>query len=64
MTLIMPSTKFTDGSAPPNKKATRAVDKKYLWMTLTPEPLVQIQNNFTNVPHNTPNRFAQMVMPH
>ena len=30
-----------------NKGAARALDKKYLLMTFPPEPLVQIQNNFT-----------------
>ena len=33
----------TDGSAPPNKGA---LDKKCLLMTVPPESLVQIQNNF------------------
>ena len=32
-----------------NKKATRAIGKKYLWMTLPPDPLVQMQNNLTEM---------------
>ena len=35
-------------SAPLNKKASRALDEKNLWTT-SPEPLVQIQNNFTEL---------------
>ena len=42
----MPFTKkCTYGSAPLNKMASRALDKKYLYST-SPEILVQIQNNF------------------
>ena len=44
---MVPSTKIAkNGSAPSNKGAARALDKKYLLMTFPPEPLVQIQNNF------------------
>ena len=40
-----------NGSAPPNRRAARAPDEKYL---PSPEPLTQIQNNFTeSVPHVT-----------
>ena len=39
----------TNGSAQPNKGATRALDKKCRLMTFPPEPLVQIQNNFTEL---------------
>ena len=36
----------TNGMEVLNKKATRAIDKKYLWMNSPPEPQVQIQNIF------------------
>ena len=31
------------------KRATRALDKKYLYTAFLPESLVQIQNNFTEL---------------
>ena len=46
---MMPSTKIAHGSAPPNKGASRALDKKCLLMTFPPEPLVHIQINFTEL---------------
>ena len=53
MFLLRPSTKIAlNGSAPPNKMATRALDKKCLKNT-SPEPRIQIQKSFhRNVPHN------------
>ena len=52
----------TNGSAPPNRRAARAPDKKYLKMT-SPEPLVQIQNNFTELFLIMPfTKIAQMVL--
>ena len=38
-----------NGSAPQNRRAARAPDKKYLQMTSPPESLVQIKNNFTEL---------------
>ena len=47
MLIMMPSAKTAkNGSAPPNKRAVRALEKKY-HETTYPEPLVQIQNNLT-----------------
>ena len=44
--LMMPATKFAQkGYAVRSKMATRALDMKCLKMTMSPEPLVQIQNN-------------------
>ena len=37
--------------------ATRAPDKKYLYKTSPPEPLVQIQNNFSELFLITPSRL-------
>ena len=45
--------------------AARAVDKKYLKMTSLPEPLVQIQNIFTEMLPTLPSaNIAQMVLLH
>ena len=46
------STKITqmvplNGSAQMDKRIARALDKKYILTTSPPEPLVYIQNNFT-----------------
>ena len=38
-----------NGSSPQNKMTTRALDQKCLLMTFPPEPLIQIQNNFTEL---------------
>ena len=55
----------TNGSAPLNKRATRALDKKYLETASPPEPLVQIQNNFTELFLMMPStKIAQMVPLH
>ena len=35
--------------SPIEKGAARTLDKKYILMTFPPEPLVQIQNNFTKL---------------
>ena len=35
------------GSAQMDKRIARALDKKYILTTSSPEPLVYIQNNFT-----------------
>ena len=52
---------FPNGSAPPNKIATNALDKKYL-KTTSPEPLVQIQNKFTQMFLKRPSdKIAQLV---
>ena len=48
---MMASTKI-NGSARLNKRAARALDKKCLLMT-SPEPLIQIQNNLTELFLNT-----------
>ena len=45
--LIMSST-CSNGYSPQNKRAARALGKKYFWTTS--EQLVQIQNNFTEGP--------------
>ena len=37
-----------DGSGPPKKMAARTLDKKYFEIIST-EPLIQIQNNFTEM---------------
>ena len=60
--LMIPSTKyFANGSAPHNKRAARATDKKYL-LTTSPKPLVQIQNYFTELFLVMPStKIAQMV---
>ena len=56
----MPAT----GSAPPNKKAARTTDKIFL-TTSPPEPLVQIQNIFTEMFLMMPfYKIAQMVPLH
>ena len=45
-----------------NKRAARALDKKYLLATSPPEPLVQIQNYFTDMFLMMPStKLAQMV---
>ena len=49
---MIPSTKIAqmvplNGSAQMNKRIARALDKKYILTTSPPEPLVHIQNNFT-----------------
>ena len=55
----------TNGHAPLNKRAARAQDKKYLYTTFSPEPLVQIQNNFTGLLLMMPSsNIAQMVPVH
>ena len=41
--------KCTNCSAPANKWAARALNKEYTLMTFPPGPLVQIQNNFTEL---------------
>ena len=48
---MIPSTQIaqSNGSARLNKRAVRALDKKYLYTTSAPKPLVQIQNNFTEL---------------
>ena len=38
-----------NGSTPPNKWAARALDKKYFFKKKSPEQLVRIQNNFTEM---------------
>ena len=50
--LVIPSTKIAhmvllNGSAQMDKRIARALDKKYILTTSSPEPLVHIQNNFT-----------------
>ena len=46
---MMPSTKISqNGSAPSDKGAVRALDKKCLLMTFPPEPLVQNQKILQN----------------
>ena len=43
---MMPSTKIAQMVPLPEQKgAARALDKKYVLMAFSPEPLVQIQNN-------------------
>ena len=53
---MIPSTKIAQmvllngpahGSAQMDKRIARALDKKYILTTSPPEPLVHIQNNFT-----------------
>ena len=49
---MIPSTKIAqmvllNGSAQMDKMIARALDKKYILTTSSPEPLVNIQNNFT-----------------
>ena len=39
----------TNSLAVPSKKATRVLDKKYLKITSPTEPLIQMQNNFTEI---------------
>ena len=43
-----------NGSAIPNRRAARALDKKSFETTFPPEPLAQIQNNFTELLPITP----------
>ena len=54
----------TNGSALPlpNKRAAGALNKKCLLITSPPEPLVQIQNNFTQLflMQNCTNSFARL----
>ena len=51
----------TSGYTPLNKRVARAPDKKYLKIT-SPESLVQIQNNFTELLLMMPStKIAQMV---
>ena len=50
--LVIPSTKIAqmfplNGSAQMDKRIARALDKKDILTTSSPEPLVHIQNNFT-----------------
>ena len=50
--LVIPSTKIAqmvllNGSAQMDKRIARALDKKYILTTSSPETLVHIQNNFT-----------------
>ena len=50
--LVIPSTKISqmvplNGSAQMDKRIARALDKKCILTTSPPEPLVYIQNNFT-----------------
>ena len=48
-----------------NKRAARAVDKKYLKTTSPPKPLVQIQNNCTELFLMMPStKIAQIVLLH
>ena len=55
----------TNGSAPPNEGAARALDRKCLLTTFPPEPLVQIQNNFTGLCFIMPlTKIALMVLLH
>ena len=49
MFLMMPSTKIAQMVFSTEKGAARVLDKKYLQMTFPPEPLVQIQNNLTEI---------------
>ena len=47
---MMPSTSnCTNGSTPPNKGASRALDKKCMLMISPGEPLFQIHNYFTEL---------------
>ena len=48
MFLMMPSTKIAEIVLLSGKRVGRAIDKKYLQMK-SPEPLVQNQNNFTEI---------------
>ena len=51
--------------APLNKMAAKAPDRKYLQKASTPEPLVQIQNNFTELFLIIPStNIAQMTLLH
>ena len=51
-----------NGSAPPNSGAARAPEKIFFKM-ISPEPLVQIQNNFTELFLLIPStKLAQMVL--
>ena len=45
---MIPTTNTTQ-MVSPNKGAARALDKKCLLMTFPPEPLVQIENNLTEL---------------
>ena len=55
----------TNGSTLMNKGAARALDKKCILMTFPPEPLVQIQNNFTEMFLMMPSsKGAQMGLLH
>ena len=49
MFLMMLSAKIAQMVLLTEKGAARALDKKYLQTTFSPEPLVQIQNNFTEM---------------
>ena len=56
---------LTNGSAQPNKWATRVLDKKCLYMTSPLEPLVQIQTYFTEIFLIMPStKIEQMVLLH
>ena len=44
---------YTNGFAPPDKRATSALDKKYLYEAFCPKPLIQYSKYFLrNVPYS------------
>ena len=64
---MIPSTKIAqivllNGSAQMDKRIARALDKKYILTTSSPEPLVHIEHNFTEFfPHDAFYQIAQMA---